>query len=210
MNLGLAKLHLRIVQCLAPEQDLDSVVWRIDHLAKKTWMFLGILLIVMAAVTTQARPDWVSANGATRLIVNDVKEGPYIFRVGVLPGSPKVGNLHLSVLIQAADSDEIIEDGRMTIQATGPEPGMTAGPVQATNAPLNPQVFDADLTMTALGTWTMSLETVSELGEATLVVPLQVTEAGGFNLLIVVVIAVVVLAIAALVWSQMKQRKRPA
>jgi len=40
-------------------------------------------------------------------------------------------------------------------------------------------------------------------------VPLQVTEAGGFNLLIVVVIVVVVLAIAALVWSQMKQRKRP-
>ena len=86
---------------------------------------------------------------------------------------------------------------------------MIAGPVRATNTLLNPQVFDADITLTSLGSWTMTLETVSELGEATLVVPLQVTEAGGFNLLIVVVIVVVILAIAALGWSQMKQRKRP-
>ena len=87
---------------------------------------------------------------------------------------------------------------------------MTAGPVQATNSPLNPQVFDADLTMTSLGTWSMTLETASELGEATLVVPLQVTETGGFNLLIVVVIAAIVLSIAALVWSQISKRKRPS
>lgn len=178
-------------------------------MATKIWTFLGILLVISTVVATPYRPDWVSANGATRLIVDDVKEGPYIFRVGILPGSPKVGNLHLSVLIQSADGDDIIEDGRMIIQATGPEPGMTAGPVQATNAPLNPQVFGADLTLTALGTWTMTIETVSELGEATLVVPLQVTETGGFNLLIVAVIVVVVLAIAALIWSQIQQRKRP-
>jgi len=52
------------------------------------------------------------------------------------------------------------------------------------------------------------LETVSELGEATLVVPLQVTEAGRFNLLIVVVIVGLVVAIGSLGWSQMQQRKR--
>jgi len=86
---------------------------------------------------------------------------------------------------------------------------MIAGPVRATNTPLNPQVFDADITLTFLGSWTMTLETVSELAEATLVVPLQVTEDVGFNLLVVVVIVVVVLAIAAPGWSQMKQRKRP-
>ncbi len=177
-------------------------------MATKIWALLGIILLISTAVASPIRPDQVFANGATRLIVNDVKEGPYLFRVGILPGSPKVGNLHLSVLIQSADGDDIIDDGQMIIQATGPEAGMTAGPVQATNAPLNPQVFDADITLTDLGTWSMTLETVSELGEATLVVPLQVTETGGFNLLIVLVIAVIVVAIAALVWSQMQQRKR--
>ena len=183
--------------------------WRIDHLATRIWALLGIILLIFTATASPLQPDQVSANGATRLIINDAQEGPYLFRVGILPGSPKVGNLHLSVLIQSADGDQIISDGQMIIQATGPELGMTAGPVQATNAPLNPQVFDADITLTALGTWTITLETVSELGGATLVVPLQVTEAGGFNLLIVLVIAVIVVAIAALVWSQ-KQRKQPS
>ncbi len=179
-------------------------------MATKFWTLLGIVLLISAVLASPLQPDQASANGATRLVVNDEREGPYLFRVGILPGSPKIGNLHLSVLIQPAEGDDVIQDGQMIIKATGPEPGMTAGPVQATNAPLNPQVFDADITLTALGTWSMTLETMSELGPATLVVPLQVTEAGGFNLLIVVVIVVIILAIAALGWSQMQQRKRNA
>ena len=185
------------------------IVWRINHLATKIWTLLGIVFLISTVVASPLQTRQASANGATRLVVNDEKIGPYLFRVGILPGSPKVGNLHLSVRIQAAEGERIIEDSQIIIRATGPEPEMIAGPVRATNTLLNPQVFDADITLTSLGSWTMTLETVSELGEATLVVPLQVTEAGGFNLLIVVVIVVVVLAIAALGWSQMKQRKRP-
>ena len=185
------------------------VVWRINHLATKIWTLVGIALLISTAVVSPLQTRQVSANGATRLIVNDEHVGPYLFRVGILPGNPKVGNLHLSVLIQAAEGDDIIENGQMIIQATGPEPGIIAGPVLAKNALLNPQVFDADINLTALGNWTITLETVSELGEATLEVPLQVTEAEGFNLLIVVVIVAVALAIAALRWSQMKERKRP-
>ncbi|MBC8280953.1 MAG: hypothetical protein H8E48_09230 [Chloroflexi bacterium] len=177
-------------------------------MATKIWTLLGIILLISAAVASPLWPDQASANGATRVIVDDVQEGPYLFRVGVLPGSPKVGNLHLSILIQAAEGDEIITDGRITVRATGPEPGMIAGPVEATNEPLNPQVYSADLTMTDLGTWSMTLETVSTLGAATLVVPLQVTESGGFNLLIVLVIAVVVVSVVALAWSQIQQRRR--
>lgn len=178
-------------------------------MATKIWPILSIMLLFSAALGSPLWVDQVSAHGATRVIVNDVQEGPYLFRVGALPGSPKVGNLHLSILIQAAEGDEIITDGRITVSATGPEPGMIAGPVQATNEPLNPQVYSADLTMTDLGSWSMTLETVSTLGKATLVVPLQVTESGGINLLFVIVIAVVVLAIVALAWSQIQQRRRP-
>ena len=183
-------------------------VWRKNHLATKIWTLLGIVLLISTVVASPLQTRQVSANGATRLIVNDGKAGPYLFRVGILPGSPKVGNLHLSVLIQPVEGNDAIEDGQMLIQATGPAPEMTAGPVHATNTPLNPQVFDADITLTAIGRWTMTLETISELGEATLVVPLQVTEAEGFNLLIAVVIVVIILAIATLGWSQMKRRKR--
>ena len=186
------------------------IAWRMNHLAKNFWLLLGIALLVSAAVASPPQTPDVSANGGTRLIVNDEKVGPHLFRLGILPGSPKVGNLHLSVLIQAVEGDDVIQDGQIIIHATGPEPGIIAGPVHAKNAPLNPQLFEADIVLTTLGTWVMTLETKSELGESTLVIPLQVTEAEGVNLLIVIVFVVIILAIAALVWSQKKQRKRVA
>ncbi len=177
-------------------------------MAAKICTFVGIILLITSAVISPIKLDKASANGATRIIVDDVQEGPFLFRVGVLPGSPKVGNLHLSILIQAADGDKIIEDGRITVRATGPEPGMIAGPVQATNDPLYPQVFSADITMTDLGAWSMTLETVSSLGAATLVVPLQVTESSGLNLMIIIVIAVAIVCMTALAWSQIQQKRQ--
>ena len=177
-------------------------------MAAKICTFVSIILLITSAVISPIKLDNASANGATRIIVDDVQEGPFLFRVGVLPGSPKVGNLPLSILIQAADGDKIIEDGRITVRATGPEPGMIAGPVQATNDPLYPQVFSADITMTDLGAWSMTLETVSILGAATLVVPLQVTESSGLNLMIIIVIAVAIVCMIALAWSQIQQRRQ--
>ena len=165
------------------------------------------MLLISAAVASPHWSDQASAHGTTRVIVDDVQEGPYLFRVGIIPGSPKIGNLHMSVLIQSAERDEAITDGRITVMATGPGPGMIAGPVEAANEPLNPQVYSADLSITDLGTWSMTLETTSALGEATLVVPLQVTESGGFNLLYVIVIAVVVVSVAAVAWSQIQRRR---
>lgn len=173
-------------------------------------MFLSVILLVSATVASPLRVDQASANGATRLIVDDAKEGPYLFRVGILPVSPKVGNLHLSIFIRPADGHAPISDGRIVVVATGPESGMTAGPALATNAPQSPQVFDADIRLTNLGSWTVTLETTSELGQAALIVPLQVTEAEGFNLLIVVVIVVLVAAIGALGWSRVQRRRRPS
>lgn len=176
-------------------------------MATRIWTLIGVMLLISAAVASPLWSDQASAHGTTRVIVDDVQEGPYLFRVGIIPGSPKIGNLHLSVLIQAAEGDEAITDGRITVMATGPSPGMISGPVEATNEPLNPQVYSADLSITDLGTWSMTLETTSALGEATLVVPLQVTESGGVNLIYVIVIAVVVVSVAAVAWSRIQRRR---
>ena len=176
-------------------------------MATRIWTLIGIMLLISAAVTSHLWSDQASAHGTTRVIVDDVQEGPYLFRVGIIPGNPKIGNLHLNVLIQAAEGDETITDGRITVMATGPVPGMISGPVEATNEPLNPQVYSADLSITDLGTWSMTLKTTSALGEATLVVPLQVTESGGFNLLYVIVIAIVVVSVAAVASAQIQRRR---
>ena len=179
-------------------------------MAKKTWALLSAVVIILTAVASPLSLPEASANGGTRLIVNDERVGPHKFRLGILPGSPKVGNLHLSVLIQAAEGDTVIRDAQIVVHATGPEPGMTAGPVKAKNTPLNPQLFDADLNLTALGSWVMTIETISNLGTSSLIVPLHVTEADGLNLLVVLVFAVIILAVATLWWSQKKRRKRSA
>ena len=80
-------------------------------MATKIWTLIGIVFLISTVVASPIQTRQASANGATRLVVNDEKVGPYLFRVGILPGSTKVGNLHLSVRIQAAEDDSIIEDG---------------------------------------------------------------------------------------------------
>ena len=95
-------------------------------MATRISALFSILLLISAAVVSPWPGNSASANGATRVIVNDSKEGPYLFRVGVLPGSPKVGNLHLSVLIQPAEGDEIISDGKITVIASDRDQTMIA------------------------------------------------------------------------------------
>ncbi len=171
-------------------------------------MLLGIIFLISAAAILPVRLDRASAHGETRIIVRDVESGPYLFRVGILPGNPRVGNLHLSVLILPVAGDAPISDGRIIVMDTGPEEGMTAGPVTAVNTPENPQLFDANIALTALGDWAMTLDTTSELGQTTLVVPLEVTETGAFNLLLMIFIFVLVLIIISLGLSQWQRRKR--
>lgn len=167
-------------------------------------------MLVSSVALWPLQANRVSANGATRLIVKDERSGAYLFRVGILPGSPKVGNLHLSVLIHSAEGDVPIDDGRLVITATGPEAGITTGAVQAANTPQNPQVFDADITLTALGSWNMTVTADSSLGMATLIVPLEVSESGGFNLIIVVVVVALVVIAISLVRSRTQKRGKPA
>ena len=89
-------------------------------MAKKIWALLSTVVLILTAVASPISPPEVSANGGTRLIVNDERVGPYKFRLGILPGSPKIGNLHISVLVQAAESDDAIQDGQIVVHSTGP------------------------------------------------------------------------------------------
>ena len=176
----------------------------------KICMLLGAIALVSSVALWPFQINQVSANGGTRLIVKDEKSGAYLFRVGILPGSPKVGNLHLSVIIHSAEGDVPIDDARLVITATGPEAGITTGAVLANSAAQTPQEFDADINLTAIGSWTMTMTADSSLGMATLIVPLEVTESGGFNLIIVVVIVALVVIIASLVRSRTQKRGKPA
>lgn len=161
----------------------------------------------MAGFALKPSGNEISANGATRLIVKDSKVGPYIIRVGILPGSPKVGLLHLSVLVQDASRAAAVTDATVLLTATGPEPEGGTVQVQAFNVPQSPQLYEGNVPLVTLGRWILTLDIDGPSGRGSLDVPLQVTESGGFNLLFVIVGATAVLVIGSLTWSQ-KQRNR--
>lgn len=176
----------------------------------KFWAFLSVILLVSLTLAYPLRPNDASAHGEIKVIVDDEEQGPYLFRVGISPSSPRIGNLHLNVLIQAAVGDDPINDGRMTIRASQQGSNLSIGPVSAVNRPESPQVFEADIELSDLGAWELKIETTSELGPATLIVPIDVTEpGGGINPLAWIIIPVVVIIVGALGWSQIQQRKKP-
>ena len=179
----------------------------------------AIVLIAVAGFGLRPSGDVASANGATRIIVNDAEVGPYIIRVGILPGSPKIGLLHLSILIQDAALEVAVTDAAVLMTATSVElrsiesldgvgPGGSTVQVEAFNTPQSPQLYEGNVPFDALGSWILTLETDSPLGPASLDVPLQVTESGGVNLLFVIVGVAAVLVVGSLLWSQRQRGRR--
>ena len=92
-------------------------------------------------------------------MVQDARAGPYQLQVGILPGSPKVGNLHLSITVQDAENETIITDAIVLVAAKGPVGAADVAPVQAVSSPLSPQSYEVDIPLDTAGSWTVTLET---------------------------------------------------
>ena len=164
-------------------------------------------LAVLAAVSSGSSA-MVYANGAARIIVQDRPVGPYLLRVGIVPGTPTVGLLHLSVLVRDAASESPVTDAAVSVLAVGPEG--SGGPLrmEAVNSLQSPHLYEGDISLDVLGPWTLSLETESPLGTATLAVPIEVQESGPLNLIFVISVAALVLVVGVLFWSQLQRKRR--
>lgn len=167
-----------------------------------------IVLVLAAALVISSELGQVSANGGTRLVVKNERVGPYELQVGILPGRPKVGNLHLSILVKDSEAGVTITDAIVMVTVVGPEGATNVGLVQATNTPQNPQFYDVDILLDTEGSWTLTLETDSHLGKASLDAPLEVTASGGFNLVWVAGGAVVVISLSFWAWDRIRSRRR--
>ena len=169
-------------------------------IAAWTVLVLGVSLMVTSGL------EPVYANGATRPVVTNARVGPYMLQVGILPGKPKVGNLHLAIVVKDAEGGATITDATVTVAATGPEGATNVSPVQARNTPIIPQLYDVDISLDMEGSWTLTLEIDSRSGKAGLDVPLQVTASGGANLVIPIAGAVGFLALAVWVRGRLSRR----
>ena len=165
------------------------------------------LLFAVASLTVLA-PRESAANGAVRVIVNDASVGPYLVTIGILPGSPTVGLLHVSIRVLDAAAETPVDDATVTVTATGPAPGAGPARIQAVNTPQSPHLYEGFVTLDAAGQWSLEVETESPLGCGTLETPIEVTEGGRLNLFYVVLGVAVVGIAGLLVWTRWQRRGR--
>ena len=172
-----------------------------EYIVPRRLAFLLVLSVALAVLSAGA----VSANGAVRLVVIDEVAGPYLLRVGVLPGDPTLGPLHVSILIQDATGGIAVDDATVSVAAKGPG---SASQAEAVNSPQSPQLYEGNLFLDALGEWSLTLDIDSALGQADHTFAVRARAEGGFNLMFIIVPAVVVLIVGSLVLSQLQRRRR--
>lgn len=126
----------------------------------------------------------------------------------MFPGTPRVGNLHLSIQVKDAERGELLTRGVVIVTAKGPEGTADVAPIRAVTSPDSPQFYDADIPMDVVGRWNLTLYIEGELGDAALKVPLDVLEAEGFNLVFVLAAAVAFLALGIWTWDRVRVKRR--
>lgn len=169
------------------------------------WRWSLSVLVIIGALAASLLAGSASANGSVRLVVIDQVAGPYLLRVGILPADPIAGPLHVSILILDAETKAAVEDATVHLSLSG---AGTPGQTDAANSPQEPQLYEGNLWLDALGDWEVTLDIDSPAGPATHTFNVRAREEGGFNLMFVIVAVAVVLILASLVWSQMQRRRR--
>ena len=81
---------------------------------------IGLTLFAAAWLVMFGGPDLALANGGSRPLVTDAISGPYELQIGIFPGDPKVGNLHVSIQVNAADGGAPVTDATVMVSASGP------------------------------------------------------------------------------------------
>ncbi len=149
----------------------------------------------------------VLANGATKLVLEDVQAGPYLLQVGIIPGSPKVGNLHLSIEVYDAASEAPVTDARVFVSAVGPEDATNVPSTEAQSPLTGQNFYEADIWLDVEGSWVVTMHIDAAQGLATQEVPLEVTS-GGISLALLAAILVFILAVSIWSWDRIKGRRR--
>ncbi len=165
--------------------------------------------LLAAALWLFAGPGELLANGATRLLVKDAQAGPYLLQVGILPGTPRVGTLHVTVLVNEAAGGTPLSDALVDVMVRGPEDATDAGPVRATNSVQDLRFYEANLPLDVKGSWTLTVDTHGALGQGQLTLPLQVKASQSLDLVYVLAAIVAVSALSLWLWDRLRAgRKR--
>ena len=190
-----------------PERRRPSLVEPIHMVIPRILLVISIVFALSIPLVFPHQMKTVFANGAAHAVVKNAKVGPYELRVGILPGSPKVGNLHLSILVKNAETGATINRATVMVMATGPTGATDVSPMQATNTPQSPQFYDVNIPLDTVGSWVLTVDTDSSLGKASLDLSLEVTESGGLNVVWILAGVVAILAVTFWAWGRIHSRR---
>ena len=114
-----------------------------------------------------------AANGNSFEIFRE-RAGNYEVSVGVLPETPVIGQLHVTVTPFEASSGDPVTDATVTVVASKDD-GASRYISPALNTPAEPNSYDANFKLSSPGDWTLSVDVASDsLGSATFNVGLKV------------------------------------
>ena len=163
-------------------------------------------IIAALAVILVSGPPGASANGRAT-VVSSQEEGPYRIDVSIIPKVAVVGKTHVSVLVRSLESDEIITRATVNLSAAGPANSTDLGPIPAPND-FSPQFYETDLPFDLEGAWEVKVDVSSDLGDASILVPMQVQVGGGsINWILAAAAVVALLAVGIWGWDRITGRK---
>ena len=169
---------------------------------------LARIVLLALVITTAFGYSITSANGRA-LLVSSQEQGPYRIDVSILPGQAVVANTHVSIRVLSLASGDPITEATVTISAIGPEGSSPLGPILAPND-FTPQFFETAVSFDLPGEWEMTVAVASSLGDAAIVVPMNVREVGGsINWILMTALAVAIVTVGVWTWDRVRGRKQP-
>lgn len=171
-----------------------------------------VVLVVTLAAGTLAHKPARAQEGDGEQVRETV--GPYEIGVTANPSTPAVGAVHIIITVLNATTRQPVADARVRIRTWNEGDG-TGGWALALNNPRVPERYEANVNLQTGGTWEVSVEVSSAMGEVLLEIPpLEVrkraqSSAAGF---VFVGVSLVIVLGGVYVWWSIRrvQRKRTA
>ena len=165
-----------------------------------------LMVLAMLSVFAVLASGTTAANGRARL-VSSQESGPYQIDVSIIPAEAIVGRTHVSILVLTLADQEPLTVADVEISATGPVGGAGFGPIPAPNDYF-PSFFETDLPFDVPGDWQVQVMVSSEMGEASVELPMRVHEAAGrINWILMAALVVILLAAGIFVWGKIPGRE---
>ena len=176
-----------------------------SHLIRSI-LIAGLALSSLAPWMT-IEPPVAEANGQTVSIL-ETSQGPYGIDVRISPPNPRVGSLHLSIVLVTADGGEPVTDAAVSVSAVGPLPeSLELGPVATYITPPTFNWYDLNIALPHEGEWAFTVDIARGEDLTVLEFPLSVSYARVNWGIVIVLVSAIPLLVAAAWYLRQSTRK---